>query len=79
MRRTMNPRAPASPSAPCAVLPSRPAAALAGASRPGVDGPARPAATRPVLASRGGRSAQLALPFGAPGAIARPHAVLRTD
>ena len=60
-------------------LPSRPAAAPAGASRPGADGPARTAPPRPVLASRGGRSTQLAVPVGAPGAIARPHAVLRTD
>ena len=75
----MNPRAPVLLSALRSVLPSRSAAALAGGPRPGADGPARPAPTRPVLASRGGRWMQLALPFGVPGAIARPHAVLRTD
>jgi len=69
----MNPRAPVLLSALRSALPSRPAAALAGAPGPG----ALP--TRPVLASRGGRWTQLALPFGAPGAITRPPAVLRTD
>jgi hypothetical protein len=75
----MNPRATLLLSALRSVLPSRPVAALAGVPRPGAAGDARGAAPRPVLGSRGGRSAQLALPFGVPGAIARPPAVLRTD
>jgi len=75
----MNPRALLPLSVLRSALAFRPVAALAGAPLPGVDGPARPAPTRPVLASRGGRWTQLALPFGVPGAIARPHAVLRTD